>query len=371
MKLNPFPNSAKDWPEDFSHENGNYLCLCTTCGSQFIGYKRRVTCRECSDPSPAAPEPQPERTSDEPCNPDASAQTRASAHVAPAIAPVGDAATEEVQPSSASGHPEDFCHYCGRRNPIWFAPNELWNSVMRHGGKEPIICPTCFAIRAAPEKVWILQLEPEAPSSPLPASQDTPLTETLVNQQFVDRIIARAQNSMMSLGEPEGSYDLSKYDRPNLDSVAILLVSAHHAKYDLVSLFAAGFEEMADKSRSLERQLNEANAKLAAKDAIIEQRTNEANLATKTAEGLLRERDIANERHASAVNRADTALSRLSRMREALEGLVSRLLVIHQDPSYQAVWTSWQIHGGRYQGPFYVDELAAARKALSDDSVAP
>jgi hypothetical protein len=40
----------KDWPEDFSHENGNYSNLCSRCGAVFQGYKRRVTCRECVVP---------------------------------------------------------------------------------------------------------------------------------------------------------------------------------------------------------------------------------------------------------------------------------------------------------------------------------
>ena len=37
----------KDWPEDFNHENGMYYCRCVHCKERFIGYKRRVVCREC------------------------------------------------------------------------------------------------------------------------------------------------------------------------------------------------------------------------------------------------------------------------------------------------------------------------------------
>ncbi len=37
-----------DWPEDASHENGNYHCMCMGCGSDFIGHKRRVVCRKCA-----------------------------------------------------------------------------------------------------------------------------------------------------------------------------------------------------------------------------------------------------------------------------------------------------------------------------------
>ena len=43
--MNP---SNRDWPEDFSHENGNYSCRCVHCGKPFIGHKRRVTCKQCS-----------------------------------------------------------------------------------------------------------------------------------------------------------------------------------------------------------------------------------------------------------------------------------------------------------------------------------
>ena len=38
---------ARDWPEDFALENGNYMCQCMECRRSFAGYKRRVVCREC------------------------------------------------------------------------------------------------------------------------------------------------------------------------------------------------------------------------------------------------------------------------------------------------------------------------------------
>lgn len=44
-------DTAKDWPEDFSHENGNYQCLCSSCGGTFIGHKRRGTCKGCAGPT--------------------------------------------------------------------------------------------------------------------------------------------------------------------------------------------------------------------------------------------------------------------------------------------------------------------------------
>lgn len=73
-----------------------------------------------------------------------------------------------------------------------------------------------------------------------------------VDQRFVDRIVARAQNSMTGLGDPEKgerSYDLSKHANPDLESVAILIVSAHHAKYDLISLMLAAMQEVAESMK--------------------------------------------------------------------------------------------------------------------------
>lgn len=71
---------------------------------------------------------------------------------------------------------------------------------------------------------------------------------------------------------------------------------------------------------------------------------------------------------------AAAAIERLvadnEQMREALKGLVERLLLIHDDPQYIAVWTIFQTHCGPYRGPQYVRELEAARTALegaSDD----
>lgn len=59
-----FPPSPKDWTEDSNHENGNYLCVCTTCNSQFIGHKRRITCKECATARMTTPTTTPETVSD-------------------------------------------------------------------------------------------------------------------------------------------------------------------------------------------------------------------------------------------------------------------------------------------------------------------
>lgn len=42
---------------------------------------------------------------------------------------------------------ELLCQLCHKEYPIWYAPNDIWNSVMRDkGGREetPFVCPTCF-----------------------------------------------------------------------------------------------------------------------------------------------------------------------------------------------------------------------------------
>ncbi|HSW83499.1 MAG TPA: hypothetical protein VLH12_08495 [Usitatibacter sp.] len=41
---------ARDWTEDFEHENGNYYCSCVICGQEFFGHKRRVVCKVCAAP---------------------------------------------------------------------------------------------------------------------------------------------------------------------------------------------------------------------------------------------------------------------------------------------------------------------------------
>ena len=42
-------SGPKDWPEDYGYENGTYTCKCCECDGLFIGYKRRVVCKECSN----------------------------------------------------------------------------------------------------------------------------------------------------------------------------------------------------------------------------------------------------------------------------------------------------------------------------------
>lgn len=48
---------------------------------------------------------------------------------------------------------ESICQICNGVNPVWHAPNELWNKVMRGGkkgnpDKYDFVCPNCFAKEA-------------------------------------------------------------------------------------------------------------------------------------------------------------------------------------------------------------------------------
>ena len=38
-----------DWPEDASHENGDYTNDCIECKTTFLGNKRRHVCRKCAE----------------------------------------------------------------------------------------------------------------------------------------------------------------------------------------------------------------------------------------------------------------------------------------------------------------------------------
>ena len=41
--------SKRDWQEDFKHENGNYQNQCCQCKKWFMGHKRRVVCKVCTN----------------------------------------------------------------------------------------------------------------------------------------------------------------------------------------------------------------------------------------------------------------------------------------------------------------------------------
>jgi hypothetical protein len=44
-------SKENDWIEDAAHENGQYFGKCLSCGTDFIGHKRRHACRKCQKAS--------------------------------------------------------------------------------------------------------------------------------------------------------------------------------------------------------------------------------------------------------------------------------------------------------------------------------
>lgn len=60
--------------------------------------------------------------------------------------------------------PEDGdgrCQQCGGLNPVWYAPNDLWNQIV--GGEAGILCPTCFLLIADAHHahdITVWQIEP-------------------------------------------------------------------------------------------------------------------------------------------------------------------------------------------------------------------
>ena len=78
-------------------------------------------------------------------------------------------------PVSAGEHPEGCCHKCGRPNIVWFAPNGIWNKVVRDAGEKGILCPVCFvqlAEKAGFWGVWKVAPHDLLPNAPVVPSDD-------------------------------------------------------------------------------------------------------------------------------------------------------------------------------------------------------
>ena len=70
------------------------------------------------------------------------------------------------------------------------------------------------------------------------------------------------------------------------------------------------------------------------------------------------------ERAEKAERQLQEARAEIERFRDALRKLVLVIDAVEASPSYQGVFVLNHIHGGKYIGPTWEDELAAARKAL-------
>jgi len=131
-----------------------------------------------------------------------------------------------------SGAPtSEACPTCGKSRDYTFCSDFF--HISTQGGDEPC---------ATQEQSG---MTPQSPSNGAPTS-DPEAAPDFITQRLVDHIIQRAQNSAMGLGNPDkpNAYDLSNYDHPTFESLAILLISAHYDKYDLVSICCAAMEEV-------------------------------------------------------------------------------------------------------------------------------
>lgn len=60
---------------------------------------------------------------------------------------------------------EGVCERCDRKYPVWFAPNDLWNAVMRASGSDlwQFVCLDCFTLFAEATghttTAWVLTTE--------------------------------------------------------------------------------------------------------------------------------------------------------------------------------------------------------------------
>ena len=71
----------------------------------------------------------------------------------------------------------------------------------------------------------------------------------VVTQDVVNEIVKRAEASSFGLScAAEKSLDINQYADPNLESLAILLVSAWTGKYDLIAVFYAAMQVIKEKT---------------------------------------------------------------------------------------------------------------------------
>ena len=90
-------------------------------------------------------------------------------------------------------------------------------------------------------------------------SPQTPATSALrsgsvrrvaVTERLVKKILDRARESDMGLNTAEASIEIGQYAQHNLESLALMLVSAWHEKYDLVSVFAAAMSVIEEEAQN-------------------------------------------------------------------------------------------------------------------------
>jgi len=61
-----------------------------------------------------------------------------------------------------------------------------------------------------------------------------------------------------------------------------------------------------------------------------------------------------------------TDREKIAKLHGALQALTTQMDEVHMSPEYMSVWTIWYTHCGDYEGPNYIKEFEAAKKALWD-----
>lgn len=89
---------------------------------------------------------------------------------------------EEILHQRANGwpdfHPEDFCHRCGRRNPVWWVDANQWETATedRPRGELDILCPSCFVelheAATGQRFLWELRITPTADAETAAGSRE-------------------------------------------------------------------------------------------------------------------------------------------------------------------------------------------------------
>lgn len=108
------PESARDWPEDFPHENGNYNNRCQTCGKLFTGHKQRVTCKLCAN-QPATPSADEESATPE-IKDDFHGNNEHLCRSIKALIELSD--REALIPNRLGGHARELLAACYQRLPL-------------------------------------------------------------------------------------------------------------------------------------------------------------------------------------------------------------------------------------------------------------
>lgn len=149
-------------------------------------------------------------------------------------------ATSEKNIESAAE--ECLCEECGRDYEVWFAPNDIWNRVMRKedhetSGPEPFLCAACFMRRAAADIAttgWLVTPDPEPRVVLHFASQLTARAEPHPDPDFAKtmaRFVAEALDKKIADCAAELNRSIFEQTGCGLNALALIQVLPILRKY--------------------------------------------------------------------------------------------------------------------------------------------